>query len=516
MAIGKDDLSLLKDYILEDRRLPTRIIINILEEKFHLEKVPHVVGKDRKALLSRKSMQLFKNNEFSSYQVQESGKKDKKVRKEDVVLFSSISDFPLIDEVLDILYKEKTPILGIYSSSLLCKKYLKSISDNKVLIISETDNGRFERVAVRQIFLSEGNVKLTRSGTIDVADEASAKEYISKDLESSRNYLIRTQLLNPDEKLPVIFITSTKYLRNLSARDEVIADHFCFRHVEADSLFYALGLQSDNEHIGFEDLLVANAVKASIKSTYSTEKTRYYKKHNDYIRGFKYFSAVAMSVLAGVGMYFMLHSYTFNMSIEANKAAISNLASNIEHIQSQSQSGDSESNQDIFEVRDAVDLINKTKVESVTAETIFSELGRIFSRNQFFLLSNLSWGYKKSDLSSYTITKEQDIDGGMEDDIGLDMSIDDGMEQTAEHLIVSVKGIQVSEGKNYRQLVNEFEILIEDIKSVSEITGFKVKRFPVDISESSQIVGKLTNKTKKADDLLFDIDLILEKSGSEG
>ena len=64
--VGSDDLPLtplamVARYLRETPLMPTYLFVDVVEEEFRLDTAPHVVGRDRRALINRKINRLFRS-----------------------------------------------------------------------------------------------------------------------------------------------------------------------------------------------------------------------------------------------------------------------------------------------------------------------------------------------------------------------------------------------------------------------------------------------------------------------
>jgi len=89
---------------------PVTLVIDSPAEDFIIEKVAHVGPMDRKAMLARKLDHHFRGSEYRSAKILG---RDTTGRKDDRVLFSSISKEQMIEPWVRILLQEEFPIKSI-------------------------------------------------------------------------------------------------------------------------------------------------------------------------------------------------------------------------------------------------------------------------------------------------------------------------------------------------------------------------------------------------------------------
>ncbi len=134
-AEGKEQFSA----FLQTYRHPAYILVDLIEEDFRHEVVPHLTGSNHQALLQRKFDQYYRNTEFRLARLQ---RRQDDGRRDDELLFSALTNPGRISAWLDLLLLHKTPIAGIYSLPHTSNPIVKDIEyDNLLLISWEKDAG---------------------------------------------------------------------------------------------------------------------------------------------------------------------------------------------------------------------------------------------------------------------------------------------------------------------------------------------------------------------------------------
>ena len=78
------------------------ILIDVAEEEFRQEMIPHVFGSDREAVLERKQGRLFRNSQYYYSEIQD---REKEGRRDDQVLLTAITNTALVKPWLEIIEK---------------------------------------------------------------------------------------------------------------------------------------------------------------------------------------------------------------------------------------------------------------------------------------------------------------------------------------------------------------------------------------------------------------------------
>lgn len=139
---------------LQTARHPTYLLVDLIEEDFRHETVPHLHGSRRTALLQRKVEQYYRNTPFHQatlLQRQPSGRRD------DAMLFSALTNPALLTPWLDIMLSQKIPLVGIYSIPQISAALAGHRPANHLLLIS------WERlVGLRQSYFNEQRLQFSR------------------------------------------------------------------------------------------------------------------------------------------------------------------------------------------------------------------------------------------------------------------------------------------------------------------------------------------------------------------
>jgi hypothetical protein len=124
---------------LEQHRHPAYVLVDLIEEDFRHEVVPHLTGSNRQALIQRKFDQYYRNTQFRLARQQ---RRQSDGRRDDEMLFSALTNPGRITAWLDLLLLHKTPIVGIYSLPHSSNPIVRDIEyDNLLLLSWEKDAG---------------------------------------------------------------------------------------------------------------------------------------------------------------------------------------------------------------------------------------------------------------------------------------------------------------------------------------------------------------------------------------
>ncbi|MFZ2525725.1 MAG: hypothetical protein WAW87_10505, partial [Candidatus Ferrigenium altingense] len=139
---------------LQSVKHPVYLLVDLIEEDFRQETVPHLTGRSRSALLQRKFEQFYRGTPFHQATLLQ---RQKTGRRDDDMLFSALTNPALITPWLAIMRAQQIPLAGIYSIPQISAPLVKDHPSNHLLLIS------WEKSAgLRQTYFSEHRLQISR------------------------------------------------------------------------------------------------------------------------------------------------------------------------------------------------------------------------------------------------------------------------------------------------------------------------------------------------------------------
>ena len=140
--------------LLQTRRDPAYILVDLIEEDFRHELVPHLTGSNHNELLQRKFDQYYRNTPFRLARRQ---RRQEEGRRDDEMLFSALTNPARISSWLEILLDRKIPLAGIYSLPHATVPLVKQLEYDQLLLLSwEKDAG------LRQSYYFNNRLRFSR------------------------------------------------------------------------------------------------------------------------------------------------------------------------------------------------------------------------------------------------------------------------------------------------------------------------------------------------------------------
>jgi len=190
-------------------KVPCYLLADLVEEDFRSESIPHVSGRDRNDIVLRKFEHFYHNTPFRHAQMLY---REQDGRRDDMTLFSALTNPELISPWLDIMLEHEASIAGIYSVPLISHQLVSHISSSHLLLVTWQKYS-----GLREIFYRDGNISFSRLTPLVRTDVRT--DDITKPLQTELNrtykYLSSLSLLPIDQALDVCIICSKDHKKKL-------------------------------------------------------------------------------------------------------------------------------------------------------------------------------------------------------------------------------------------------------------------------------------------------------------
>lgn len=188
---------------------PVYLMVDSVEEDYHLEVLPHVSGSARSELLQRKLKQLYRNTPYYTAWVQgrDSGK-----RRDDRYLFAALTNADMLRPWLDVLQLHQAPLAGIYLLPMVSQELLAllKLSEPDVLLVSRHNDG------LRQSYFQGGQLKASRLAVVGTDNVPAAS--LSAEIGKTRLYLNSLRLAARESRLAVLLLDSDDSMEEVQQR----------------------------------------------------------------------------------------------------------------------------------------------------------------------------------------------------------------------------------------------------------------------------------------------------------
>ena len=241
---------------------PVYLLVDVVEEEFREESVPHVVGNDRRSLIRTRLSRLFRDPTYS-YAVVQGRNTDG--RRDDQVLFTALIRPDLLSPWIGQIAKHKIPLVGIYSLPIVSEALIKRMpvdSDHALLVTLQSTGG------LRQTFFDKRRIKLSRLAIMPPGEIPGHASYVLGEIEKIRRYLNSLRKLPHDSPLDVYIVGNRNLLADISRQspDSLTTRHHLF---ELDEIAEMVGMKGPYESNSSDRIFAHLLAKKRLPNQYA-------------------------------------------------------------------------------------------------------------------------------------------------------------------------------------------------------------------------------------------------------
>lgn len=254
-------------YLREAPNVPMYVLVDVFEEEFRVETIPHVFGGDREAIVARKKARLFRDTPYFHCVVQG---RQAEGRRDDQVLMSAITNPPLLDPWLQLLDQNKVPVAAVTSVPMFSTRLLKLLPEvtgrNVMLISLHSISG------LRQTFIQDGQFKMSRLVQLPRYGTEPYFPHIREEVEKIRRYLNSLRLATPDDPIDICYLLTGELLEETRHAYREVRQHA----LDINDLLQRSGSERRVSAPFADQLLMHQLLKQPPPNTYGTARNRRY------------------------------------------------------------------------------------------------------------------------------------------------------------------------------------------------------------------------------------------------
>ncbi len=201
-----------RNYLLQTKNISSKFLVDVIEEDFRNEKIPHVGSKDRHSVVSRVIDRYYRSSQDYCYS--EVIGREKGGRKDDIVLLGAMTNPQLIQPWISIIDECEVPLSGIWTLPLISIKLLKTIkaTSGVVLLISQQVNSN-----IRQTLFRDGKLKSSRQSIINQnkSDISGMGALVAPEVDRTIDFLRAQNLIAANEVINIHILGSNEQLSSL-------------------------------------------------------------------------------------------------------------------------------------------------------------------------------------------------------------------------------------------------------------------------------------------------------------
>ncbi len=190
-----------RSYLKKNLASLFHLLVDLPDESFQQDTLPHVVGSDRRALLARKLTQNFFG---TPYTLAISLGREKEGRKDERFLFTALTRPQSIDPWVAIISEVGAPLAGIYSPAQTLPTLVgKEAASNPHLVLMTLTQG-----GLRQSHYVAGQLRFSRLTQLATGSIEEAAISTVEEATKIHQYLVAQRLVTRGQKIPVLFLAT--------------------------------------------------------------------------------------------------------------------------------------------------------------------------------------------------------------------------------------------------------------------------------------------------------------------
>ena len=464
--------------LVETNPDPIYILVDIVEEEYRQDIIPHVFGSDRKSVLERKFARLFRGAKYSHALNQG---RETEGRKDDKVLLTAITRPDVVVRWVEVITGQKVPIAGIYSLPLLSQLLLKTIDargPNSLLVSVQGASG------LRQTFFRDRHFKISRLAQMPKIGSVPYASYVMAELEKLRRYLNSLGLISRDAPLDIYMLSHGEWLNELEqhCRDSIDQRYFLIDIAEvAARLGLKAALKTPYSDVVFNQLLLNERPKNHYAKAQETKYFALYRLRHGLLAA----SVGLLSIsIAWSGFNFLDAVSLKRQALDAEQKA------------NFYQARYSVARQDLpptpvepTDIKTAVDIVETLRHHKAGPIPMLELISAALDSLPNVRLDQIEW-YSTVDPNATSNGETRRTEIADDDPIERD--------QKYSHYHIAVfRGHLQSFSGDYRAAIDQADELIGELARHPDVKRAKVLEYPLDVTSHTSLTGTATAPTSK-------------------
>lgn len=489
---GEDGIERFTHYLKKTDNTPVRLLVDLIEEDFNTDTIPHVGQTDRTAIIKRLVDRHYrKSKDFIYHKVLG---REKSGRKDDIILYSVLSNPDILEPWLKPVNESGTAISGIWSLPLLTQKLYKHIDPvaSNILLVSQQVPSN-----LRQTFIKNGHFESSRSAVVNLA-EAPLGEFITSEVEQTIRFLSNQRHIGFDEKIEIHVICRNQDIDQIKTYciDSAIRS---FHYHNLRDILESLNCEiCETEYCsGLFSYLCADQ---SLPIGHYGNKS-YFKEYYQNLASTAIYTFSIILLVASLIYSFGLYSNSISINNEINTLTQHTQGINNEYRKSISHLEPKLKQTQLMQ--SAVSFVERVKQsKSISPQNFMSDISKTLSHQQSHAAMITRLGWRRTQNTKFD--KSQDTKDVEPIDYGLDDPI---------YHFARFYGFLDTDSFSIKESVSQLDKLTSTIKKNKQINNMDIIRMPIDIRSNTTLEHTVKNKTidkNSQDNKPFEIKIIMK------
>ncbi len=474
-------------WLREAPRTPLQMLVDVIEEEFHIDHVPHVIGRERTNLYKRTARKHFRNSDFTYITRQG---REREGRRDDRVLVAGLTNPELLRVWLDILAEVQVPLKAIHSLPLVGEHLLPHLGAERsarVLVVSQQVPS-----TLRQSYYEHGRLRFSRlvPGRYDGVGEYA--DFIHDELQQTLHFLENQRFRGQGRPVDTYVLADADAHAALRKRlaDSAVANcHLVSLADLSAKVGDRGGMAGPYADTIFAQLLLRRRRPAN---HYGLARLRHFFFVQRARVGLRMLAAASVLAAVAVAGGAWLQGRAYDSGIVEAQAREARFEQLYERRLSQLDEFDYRA----VDVKNAVDLMDEVDAAvQQTPQTLMDTLGGILAEHPALTLQRLQWT-RADGLAGNGGRSSSRTTGG-----------------TASGPIVEIGGRVSGFDGDYRRAISRFERVVRRLRN-ADLGDVAVARAPFDLAPGSGVSGDsgttASKQTNQSGEFLLELRLMAD------
>jgi hypothetical protein len=491
-VFGNDEqgLAAFDRHLAQLRKMPAHVMVDVVEEDYRYEMLPHASGRDRSELRDRRLRQLYRNTPYCGALLQG---RDTGKRRDDQYLFFGLLNPDLLEVWLTRIRAHDLPVAGVYLLPVLTETMAQKLAPEaaNLLLVARHPCG------LRLTFFRHGKLRVSRLTQIENADVRDRVAAFTEEIANTRLYLHALRVMTLDDQLTVIALNRDG---SLSGLDQAVAREISNAQasvIEASEISQRTGVPdavvTDTPEALYLHYLGLLPPRGNLAPDLVTERFHIFQ-----LRRALYASA-AVAALVSLA-WLALNAYQI-YDLRSQQAHAATQAADYQRRYQEVTRHYPASPTSADNLVLAVQVAGQLTSAKRTPESAMMVLGRALEQYPNVRLKNFGWQYGPLDHDANVPTRRADAPAAGAP------SARAGRRQSAfvEAEIHPFNG-------DYRAALEAISAFAETLRKDTAIADVKVVGLPLNVSPTMALSGSTTESASRATSAPFRVNLVLRDS----
>ena len=486
-APDEDGLSAFNEYLAQTKDIPVRLLVDVIEEDFDTETVPHVGKKDRDSIVRRIIQRNYRKSENYFYYGVKG--REKEGRRDDRIQYSVLTNPDLLAPWLKLIKQNNTPLSGIWSLPRISEKLFRHIdSDEKnVLLVSQQVPSN-----LRQSYFVNGVFESSRSAVINL-DESPLGDYIAEETDQTIRFLANQRHIGFDEKISIHMICREEDIKGIREKcvDTPIREFHFHKIQDIEAAIGCVGLDG-----GYCSGIYSYLCKSIVLPKGNYGPADLFAGFRSYLmaRTLRVSGILSLAITLLMAMYIVLDVQDMDDATRKNMemTEVINRQYKEDFVQVKTQLDKAESIKSVVMFYDRV-----VEEKAVSPQSFMVSLGHLLGRDTQSNINIISMTWEQTQASLKEISNRKFVN-----------QVSYGVDKPVKHY-ATVTAVMSNKDEGVRKEADITSALVDKLRHSKQVEEVEIMKIPVDLSETAsfQSAEGLNKKTIKKEDIEFRVIL---------